>query len=137
MRKHCASILLTLASLVGLGVGAVGQEKEATVTIPFSFVASGHTLPAGKYSISRVSNAQLGGLSIRNSETGTGVFVLVNHLDGYSADSSKVTFDQVGGMRYLRTITSPRGVYAIALPRAINLVAKARQAEGMSASGTN
>jgi len=137
MKKHCASILVTLASLVGLSVGAIGQEQEATVTVPFSFVASGQTLPAGKYSISRVSEAQLGGLSIRNSENGVGVFVLVNHLDSYSADSSKVTFEQVGEVRYLRTIESPDGVHAIALPRTIKLVAKAKQHDGMSASGTN
>lgn len=137
MKKHCASILLGLTSLVGLGTSAVGQKQEAIVTVPFSFMASGQTLPAGKYSISRVSEAQVGGLSIRNSESGDGVFVLVNHFDSESVAGSKVTFEQVGDVRYLHTIATADGVYAIALPRTINLVAGAKQHDGMSASGTN
>lgn len=137
MKKHCASILLILTSLVGLGASAVGQKQEAIVTVPFSFIASGQTLPAGKYSISRVSQARLGGLSIRNSENGDGVFVLANHFDDDSGAGSKVTFEQVGNMRYLRTIATADGVYAIALPRTVTVVAATRQHDGMSASGTN
>jgi len=138
MKKHSASILLILTSLVGLGTSAVGQKQEAIVTVPFSFMASGQTLPAGKYSISRVSEAHLGGLSIRNSENGVGVFVLANHFDSYSADSSKVSFEQVGNVYYLRAIATADGVYAIALPRTVNLVATGtKQHDDMSASGTN
>jgi len=137
MKKHSASILLILTSLVGLGASAVGQKQEAIVTVPFGFVASGQTLPAGKYSVSRVSEAHLGGLSIRNSENGVGVFVLANHFDSYSAASSKVTFEQVGNVHYLRTIATDDGVYAIALPRTINLVAGTKQHDDVSASGTD
>ena len=137
MKKHYASILLTLTSLVGLGASAVGQKQEAIVTVPFSFVARGKTLPAGRYSISRVSEAQLGGLSIRNNENGAGVFVLANHFDGDSVASSKITFEQVGNIHYLRTIATDDDVYAIALPRTINLVAATKQHDGMSASRTN
>lgn len=137
MKKQTATILLILTSFVGLGASAVAQKQEATVTVPFSFIASGHTLPAGKYSISRVSDAYLGGLSIRNSENGVGVFVLANHFDSDSAAGSKVTFEQVGDLHYLRTIGADDGVYAIALPRAINVVAGTKQHDPMSASGTN
>ena len=137
MKKQCASILLTLTSLVGLGASAVGQKQEAIVTVPFSFMASGQTLPAGKYSISRVSEAQLGGLSIRSRENGVGVFVLANHFDGDLVASSKVTFEQLGNVRYLRTIATDGGVYAIAAPRTINFVAESKQHDGLSASGTN
>ena len=136
MKNYYASVLLTVISLVGLG-SAVGQKQEATVAVPFSFVASGQTLAAGKYSISRVSEAQLEGLSIRNSENGTGVFVLANHFDGDSLSSSKVTFEQVGDVRYLRSIATGDGVYAITIPRTINRVAEIKQHDGMSASGTN
>lgn len=137
MKKHSASILLILTSLVGLTTSALGQKQEAIVTVPFSFTASGRTLPAGKYSISRVSEAHLGGLRIRNSENGVGVFVLANHFDSYSAAGSKVTFEQVGNVHYLRSIETDDGVYAIALPRTINLVAETKQHDDISASGTN
>jgi hypothetical protein len=137
MKKHYASILLTIASLIGLGANAVGQNPEVIVTVPFSFVASGRTLPAGKYTVSRVSDDRLGGLKISSYENRAGVLVLANHFDSHSVDNSKVTFEQVGDVHYLRTIESSDGVYTIDLPRIINLVATDKQQGSMSASGSN
>src|SRR5258708_15989262 len=57
MKKKYASILLTLICLLGLGVTAAAQGRaEIVVTLPFEFVASGKTLPAGRYTPSRVSD---------------------------------------------------------------------------------
>jgi hypothetical protein len=137
MKKHYASILLTLASLIGLGVSAVGQEQEVVVTVPFDFVASDQTLPAGKYTVSRLSDDRLGALSIRSFENRVSVFVLPNQFESHTVDSVKVTFEQVGDVHYLRSIESRDGVYTIGLPRTINLVAGTKQHDSMSASGTN
>jgi hypothetical protein len=54
MTKHYASVLLALALLTGLGVSAAAEEPEVIVTVPFSFVAAGRTLPAGRYIVSRL-----------------------------------------------------------------------------------
>lgn len=54
MTKHYGSILLTTVCIVGFAVGAHGQEKrEVVVTVPYEFVASGKTLPAGTHTVSR------------------------------------------------------------------------------------
>jgi len=137
MTKHYTNILLTLVLLGGLGVSALGQQLEVIVTVPFSFVAAGRTLPAGKYTVSRLSEDGLGQLSIASYEKGVGVLVLANHFDRHSINNSKVTFEQVGDMHYLHTIASTDGVYTIDLPRQINLVAETNQYDEMSASGSN
>jgi hypothetical protein len=137
MKKHFASIVFTLASLIGLGVSAVGQNPEVIVTVPFSFVAAGQTLPAGRYTVSRLSDDRLRGLKISSYENRTGVLVLANHFDSQSIDNTKVTFEQVGDVHYLRTIESSDGVYTIDLPRIISLVATDKQQGSMSASGSN
>ena len=51
MKKKFASILITLTCVLGLGVAARATTRnEIVVTLPFEFVVSGKTLPAGTYS---------------------------------------------------------------------------------------
>jgi len=137
MKKRYASIVLTLTSLIGLGVSAVGQEKpEVVVNVPFDFVAGDRTLPAGKYTVSRVSDDHLGALSFRNSESGTGVFVMTSEFKDQASEDSKVDFEQVGDMHFLHSIETLDGVYRVALPRAtMNVVAVMKQHAGSSSSG--
>jgi len=137
MTKHYASVLLALALLTGLGVSAAAEEPEVIVTVPFSFVAAGRTLPAGRYTVSRLSDDGLGQLSIRSYEQGVGVLILANRFNSHSIGESKLTFEQVGDTHYLHTIASNNGVYMIDLPRTINLVAGTQQQDNVSASGTN
>jgi hypothetical protein len=138
MKKHFASILFTVASLIGLGVSAVGQEQKVIVAVPFSFVAAGKILPAGKYTVSHLSDDGLEQLRISSYENRAGVLVLANHFDSHSVNNPKVTFEEAGDMHYLRTIESSDGIYTIDLPRTINLlVASTKQHGSMSASGTN
>jgi hypothetical protein len=138
MKKYFASVLFAVVSLIGLGVSAVGQEQKVIVAVPFSFVAAGKILPAGEYTVSRLSHDGLEELRISSFENRAGVLVLANHFDSHSANSPKVTFEQVGDVHYLRTIESSEGVYTIDLPRTINLlVASTKQHGSMSPSGTN
>lgn len=138
MKKHYASILLTLASLIGLGVSAVGQEKpEIVVNVPFDFVAGDRTLPAGKYTVSRVSDSRLGALSFSSYETRTGVFVMTNEFKDQAIEDCKVTFEQVGDVHFLRSIEAPDGIYTVALPRAMMNVVAMKQHDNSSSSGAN
>jgi hypothetical protein len=139
MKQRYASILLTLASLIGLGISAAGlEEREVVVTVPYEFMVGGTTLPAGTYAVSRLSDNRFGGLSISSYETRSGVFVLPNQFDSHLLDDSKVTFEQVGSMHFLRSIGTREGVYTFALPRLMNVTAGTEQQhDAMSSSGTN
>ena len=139
MKKRYASIVLTLASLIGLGVSAVGEEKpEIVVNVPFDFVVADRTLPAGKYTVNRVSDDRLGPLSFRSYDARTGVFIMANEFKDQEIKDCEVSFEQVGEMHFLRSIETPDGLYTIALPQVImNAVAETKQHEGSSSSGAN
>src|SRR5258708_20732815 len=76
MKKKYANILLTLICLLGLGVAAEAQIRgEIIVTLPFEFVVSGKTLPAGTYTLSRFSDDKFDGLIPSSHENRPGLFV--------------------------------------------------------------
>jgi hypothetical protein len=137
MKKYYASTLLTLTCLFGLGVNARAQGKaELVVTVPYEFVAGGNTLPAGKYIVSRASE-QRSELSISSYENRSSVFVMSTEFDDHLAGNPKVIFEQVGDVRILSKIETLDGVYTLPEPRSANIVAGAKQQQGMSASGAN
>jgi hypothetical protein len=136
MKTYYASALLTLICFIGLGVGAQAEQKpELIVTVPYEFVAGGSTLPAGKYTVSRVNGGKE--LIISSYETRSGVFVAPIEFDGQLVGNAKVVFDQVGDMHFLSEIETLDGAYTLTVPRSVNMVAGAKQQQGMSASGTH
>ena len=137
MKRYCASILCTLICCVGLTDGALAVEKrEVTVTVPYEFVAGGKTLPAGTYTVTRV-NFERRELSISSYENRSGVLVLPIEFDDQLAGDPKLIFEQVGDRRVLSKIETLYGVYTLPEPRSANIVAGAKQQQGMAASGTN
>ena len=138
MKKHYASILLTLTCCMVLGVDAEGQaQREVVMTAPYEFVAGGKTLPAGTYTVTRVSEDRFGGLIISSYETGSSVFVIPNEFKGYPADNTKVSFKQIGDVHFLSKIETANGAYNIPVPQSATMVAGLKQHGDMSASGTN
>ncbi len=136
MKKQYASILLTITCFLALGVGAEGQaQREVVVTIPYEFLAAGKTLPAGTYTVSRVSENTLGGIIISSYENRSSVFVIPNYFESHEVDNVKVSFKQIGEAHFLSKIETANGVYSIPVPRSATVVARVRH--GMSASGTN
>jgi hypothetical protein len=137
MKKHYASILLTLICLTGLGVSARAEGKrEIIVTVPYEFVAGGKTLPAGSYTVSHV-NDQRNRLIISSYENHSIVIVSPIEFNDQLAGNAKVIFEQVGDLHILSKIETLDGVYTLPEPRPVNIVAGAKQHQGMSASGTN
>ena len=137
MKKQYASILLTLTCVLGLGVGAEGQsQREVVMTVPYEFVAGGKTLPAGTYTVTRVSQDRFGGLIISSYETGSSVLVMPDEFESYPADNIKVSFRQVGDVHFLSKIETANGAYNISVPHPATMVAGVKHGD-MSASGTN
>ena len=136
MRKHHLSVVLALFSLAGLGLGAQAQASDAVVAnVPFEFVAGGVTLPAGTYSVSRVSSAWDSHLLIRNGEHS--VFLLPIHFQGAVAENALFRFEHVGNQYFLSKVKTPSGVYTMGAHRALTTVAQKKATEGMASSGTN
>ena len=77
MKPQLASVLLIIISFIGLAAGAKAEtRREVIVKIPYEFVAGGRTIPAGTYTVSRLSDDRLSGLSIFSYEQRSGVVVL-------------------------------------------------------------
>lgn len=138
MKQQWANVLLIITSLFGLAAGAKAEtHRELIVKIPYEFVVAGRTLPAGTYTVSRLSDDRLAGLSIASYEGRSSVVVLANRFEDRPADDTKVRLERVGGMYFLRSIETLDGVYTFPLPHSALLMAKSAHTDNMSASGTH
>jgi hypothetical protein len=136
MRSKFASILLTLTCLLGLGaVTRATTRDEIVVTLPFEFVVSGKTLPAGTYTLSRVSDDKLGGLVLSNNHAS--VFVYAITVASASSDQPQVSFESVGERRFLSSIRTSHDVYNIPVPRSAIMEATARPLRQSSPAGSS
>ena len=138
MKQKWANLLLVITSLFGLAPGAKAvTHREVVVNIPHEFVVAGRTLPAGTYTVSRLSDDRLAGLSIASYEQRSGVLVLANQFESRPGDDTKISLERVGGMYFLRSIETLDGVYTFPLPHSALLMAKSAHTDNMSASGTH
>ena len=136
MKKKFARILLTLTCLLGLGGAArATTQAEIVVTLPFEFVVSGKTLPAGTYKVRQIFDDKLEGLLLSNDHTS--VFVYPITVGSASSDKPQVRFDRVAEQRFLSSIRTASDVYSIPVPRAAIMEAAARQLRQNSIAGTS
>jgi hypothetical protein len=138
MKNRYASILLTLIFLLGVGVAAKAElRREIVVTLPFAFVVSGKTFPAGTYTLSRFSDEKSEGLLLRSNEYGTSVFVHPVEVESTRVFNPSVSFERVGEQRFLSRIETAHDVYTIPVSRSVIMEAAARSQDNGSASGSS
>ena len=136
MKRSYLAAVLTLTCLLGVGISAHAQDTEGVrVKVPFEFVAGGETLPAGTYTIGRLSLEAYSGIAIRTY--GHGTLVLPIAVDGTPAGQPKLSFEHVGGKYFLSKVDTPGGIYTFALPQAMVALAQAKDRGTVSSGGTN
>jgi hypothetical protein len=136
MNRSYMAVVLTLTCLLGLGISARAQDAEGVrVTVPFEFVAGGTTLPAGTYTVGRVSLDASSSVVIRSY--GHGAFALPIAVDATAAKQPQLSFEHVGGVYFLSEADTPGGAYTFALPRAIVALAQMKDHSPASSSGGN
>src|SRR5712664_2670014 len=112
MKKKYASILDAILCFLGLGVAAKAEIRhEIVVTLPFEFVVSGKTFPAGTYTLSRFSDEKSEGLILSSTEHGTSVFVHPVEVESTRVDNPSVSFERVGEQHFLSKIQTRDDVY--------------------------
>jgi hypothetical protein len=135
MKKSSLGIVLTLTCLLGLGISARAQDVDkVAVNVPFEFVAGGQTLPAGTYSVSRVSDQAFPALLIRSDDNSA--VLLPMFFDGTAADQPDLRFERIGDKYFLSKIETPAGVYAIRTPKAVTRTAQVKD-HGIGSVGAN
>jgi hypothetical protein len=135
--KQYARILVAVILLSWLGVAAQAESRtELVVTLPFEFVASGKTFPAGTYTADRLTDEGRGGLRLTNRATGASVFVLPDEVESASANKPKVSFKHVGNQHFLSAIQTADELYNIPVNRSVILEAAAKPRDTASVSGS-
>jgi len=136
MKNSYLTAVLTLTCVLGMGISAHTQETEGVrVNVPFEFVAGRTTLPAGAYTVGRLSDDASSGIVIRS--LGHGAIVLPVAIDSTSSGQPKLSFDHIGDRYFLSGAETPGGTYTFALPRAVAPVAEMKGHGTVSSGGAN
>ncbi len=140
MRKRYVRILTALFGLTVLAVTARSQGMDqVVVNIPYNFVVSGKTLPAGNYSVNRVSYRETRELVLSNFENRRTVFVLSSEVvDRDGRERPALDFQLVGGQHVLEKIETAEHVFTIPVSPAAPLpIARKNPADvtGLGSSG--
>ena len=131
------TMLVTVIGLLGLGRAANAEVREIVVTLPFDFVVSGRTLPAGTYTVSRISDDKYDGLVLSSKDNDASVFVHPIEIESASADKPQVSFERAGEQHFLSTIQTGRDVYNIPVSRSVIREAAARLSKNTPDSGSS
>jgi hypothetical protein len=138
MKKQYVTVLVALICVITLGLAAQAQDEDTVIAkVPYDFVAGGVVLPAGTYRISRVDTGGIRELAISSYETGASALLLPTVFADAPEEHPHLTLKLVGGKYFLSGIQTANGVYTLALPRSIVMVAQTGQHGGMSSSGSN
>ena len=137
MKKY-ARFLVAITVLFGLGVAAKAETRaEIVVTLPFGFVVGGKTLPAGTYTVSRLSDEKFDGLILTSYDKHTSVFVRPSEFESASPDKPQMSFQRVGDQHFLSTIQTTWDVYHFPVSRSAIMEAAARSGNNASVSGSS
>jgi hypothetical protein len=101
MRNKQWQVVGFLAVLLAAST-AVGQSNQGgtIADIPFPFTVANHTLPPGRYTVTRLSEKAL---KIVNSQN-QGAFALNNRVEGRAPQSTKMVFHRYGNAYFLSEI---------------------------------
>jgi hypothetical protein len=135
--KKYARMIVAVTFLFGLSVAANAEiRREAVVTLPFGFVAGGKTLPAGKYTISRLSLEPFDVLQLTSTDNGASVFVHPVEMEEAATYKPSLSFHKVGDQNFLSAIETADYVYNFSVSRSVVLDAAAKRRDTSAVSGS-
>ena len=136
MKTSLVTVVLTMTCLLGLGISAHAQDASGVIVkVPFEFVAGGKTLPAGTYTVGRLSPSIHPALLIESKDNGVFALVLPTVPAGDSAGHTDLNFERVGDKYFLSKVETPAGVYTILSTRAMTKLAQMNDHGVTSSSG--
>jgi hypothetical protein len=137
MKKQYLRIVVALIGVAGLGITAKAQAvDQIVVKMPYEFVAAGKTLPAGTYTVKRLTDTDPNVLILSSFENRAGAIVISTQVEISSADKAKVSLEQVGAEYFLSKIQTADHLFTIPVSRSAILEAAARSHSGASGTGS-
>ena len=136
MKKY-ARILVAVTFLLGLSMAANAEiRSEVVVKLPFEFVASGITFPAGTYTVKRFSQQPFDTLMLTSDDRDTSVFIHPAEMEDASDDKPRVSFHRVGEQNFLSAIETADYIYNFTASKSVLLEAAAKQRDAVPASAS-
>ena len=128
-------------ALAALAVNVRAQElDQIIVNVPYDFVVSGKTLPAGEYRVKRANDLDNHVLAITSLENGGGVLLLSSVVSSTREEKPALGFEVVGDQHFLNRVETADHIFTIPVPaKATQLVAMKKQTSpsASSSSGAN
>jgi hypothetical protein len=109
MKKQISVTLFALVTMLALAASASAQTAQrVVVNVPFDFVAGGKLLPAGHYTVRRLSFEDEKLLLVRSDDGRSNAIVLTDTARGnQTPDSAALTFRQYGESYFLAAVSIP------------------------------
>jgi hypothetical protein len=111
-RNYFRLFVVFLGAALLAGVASAGESDRIIVNIPYDFVASGKTLPAGLYIVQRLSDSNYFPLSISSRENGSTVFVQSTEVKEASQSHPRVDFLVSGDQHFLTSVQTAEHVFS-------------------------
>jgi hypothetical protein len=108
MTKNLKRVMILTAGLITLGTAAYGQNK-VVADVKFPFSTSGGAMPAGTYSVQKVSSGGSAIVTLRNEQTSQATLLITNRLVSYDSGNPKMIFRCGNSGCSLATITLGNG----------------------------
>ena len=117
MKKQIMRTLLGFALMTVLSAAAYAQSgRRMTVHVPFDFVVAGKQMPAGDYSVRRVTKDSENALLIQ-SEDGRSAAMVFTNASGREANRAELSFRQHGDSYFLAEVSIPGTAGVREVPR--------------------
>lgn len=117
MKKQLMSALLGLALTALMAASVFAQSgRRVMVHIPFDFVVSGKQMPAGDYSVRRVSKDSENALLIQ-SEDGRNAATVFTSTSHHEAKRAELSFRHHGASYFLAAVSIPGTAGVREVPR--------------------
>jgi hypothetical protein len=137
MKRNLFRGLLVSLFAVGLGAAAHAHEPDRLIVdIPYDFVLSGTSLPAGKYKVERYDFNDVRLLILIDAESNKPLLTFAGELTGAHPTHPSVTLQQAGGQRFLTQIQTAEHVFELPQTKAAFKAAAAKADHAGYLTGT-
>lgn len=114
--KRFLTTLIVAVGITGPFVAQLAAQAHGAVAdVPFSFVVSHRTLPAGQYKVSQLHSGSA--VFMLENENGNSSMVQLGNVDQPKSDKGSLTFACYGNQCVLAKVSLPGAVYTYALSK--------------------
>jgi hypothetical protein len=122
IRKNYFRIVFALIGVAASGMVARGSiVDQLQINVPFEFVVSGKTLPAGNYTVNRSSQLIGGPLVLSSIENRASAFALPVQHENIESNTASLNFEEVGGHYILSQIKTADYLYTFPVPHSADM----------------